>query len=90
MAIQLTAEQEQRIQAVVDAGAYPSTHEALDAALTAVETAAAPDFDGSGKELEGQLLKALDSKEMAEEEFWDTIDRDTNALLAARKTGPRA
>ena len=63
MAIQLTAEQEQRIQAVVDA---------------------APDFDGSEKELEGQLLKALESKEIAEEEFWDSIDRDTNAMLAAR------
>jgi len=90
MAIQLTAEQEQRIQAVVDAGAYPSAREALDAALAAVETAAAPDFDGSEKELEGRLLKALDSKEMAEEEFWGSIDRDTNAMLAARKTGPRA
>ena len=31
MAIQLTLEQEQRIQAVVNAGAYPSTKEALDA-----------------------------------------------------------
>jgi Arc/MetJ-type ribon-helix-helix transcriptional regulator len=89
MAIQLTAEQEHRIQAVVEAGAYPSAREALDAALAAVETAVAPDFDGSEKELEGQLLEGLNSKEMAEEEFWDSVDRDTNAMLAARKKGPR-
>ena len=40
MATQLTPEQEQRIQAVVKAGAYPSAEEALEAAVTAVETAA--------------------------------------------------
>ena len=38
MALQLTPEQEQRIQAVVNAGAYPSAREALDAAVAAVET----------------------------------------------------
>jgi hypothetical protein len=89
MAIQLPAEQEQRIQAVVDAGAHPTTQEALDAALAAVETAAAPDFEGSQKELEDLLVHGLDSKEMTEEEFWDSIDRETNALLATHKTGPR-
>ena len=40
MAIQLTSEQEQRIQAVVNAGAYPSSEDALDAAVAAVEMAA--------------------------------------------------
>src|SRR5690242_13881549 len=47
MAIQLTPEQEERIQAVVKAGAYPSAEEALDAAVAAVEMAAAPGFDGT-------------------------------------------
>jgi Arc/MetJ-type ribon-helix-helix transcriptional regulator len=89
MAIHLTAEQEQRIQAVVDAGAYPSAREALDAALAPVETVAAPDLDGSEKELEGLLLEGFGSKEMAAEEFWDSIDGNTNAMLAARKTVPR-
>ena len=46
MAIQLTPEPEQRIQAVVKADAYPSAHEALDAAVAAVEIAAAPGFEG--------------------------------------------
>ena len=46
MPIQLTPEQEQRIQAVVNAGAYDSTEEALDAAVAAVEIAAAPGFHG--------------------------------------------
>jgi Arc/MetJ-type ribon-helix-helix transcriptional regulator len=40
VAIQLTPEQEQRIQAIVKAGAYPSAEEALDAAVAAVEIAA--------------------------------------------------
>ena len=50
MAIQLTPEQEQRIQAVVNAGAYPSTEEPLDAAAAAVEIAAAPGFEGTREE----------------------------------------
>jgi Arc/MetJ-type ribon-helix-helix transcriptional regulator len=37
MALQLTPEQERRIQAVVNAGAYRSTEEALNAALAVVE-----------------------------------------------------
>ena len=87
MAMQLTPEQEQRIQAVVDAGAYTSAEEALDAALTVVETAAARGFEGSQDELEGLLMKGLASKEITEEEFWDSVDRETNAMLAAHKPG---
>ena len=41
------------------------------------------------QELEGHLLKALDSKEMADEEFWDSIDHDTNAMLSAHEAEPR-
>ena len=59
MAIQLTPEQELRIRAVVDAGAYPSTEAALNAALVAVETAASPDFQGSEADLERLLLEGL-------------------------------
>ncbi|HMC62308.1 MAG TPA: hypothetical protein VKJ01_24145 [Candidatus Solibacter sp.] len=87
MAMQLTPEQEQRIQAVVDAGAYTSAEEALDAALTVVETAVAHGFEGSQEELEGLLMKGLASKEITEEEFWDSVDRETNAMLAAHKPG---
>jgi Arc/MetJ-type ribon-helix-helix transcriptional regulator len=87
MAMQLTPEQEQRIQAVVNAGAYTSAEEALDAALTVVETAVAHGFAGSQEELEGLLMKGLVSKELTEEEFWDSVDRETNAMLAARQPG---
>jgi Arc/MetJ-type ribon-helix-helix transcriptional regulator len=39
MAIQLTPDQEQRIEALVGAGAYPSAEDALNAALAALEAA---------------------------------------------------
>lgn len=90
MAIQLTPEQEQRIQAVVSTGAFPSVQEALDAAVTAVEIAAAPVFEGTQEELEGLLHEGLASKPISEEEFWDSIDRETNAMLAAHKPSSRA
>lgn len=90
MAIQLTPEQEQRIQAIVNAGAYPSVREALDAAVAAVEVAAAPGFEASQEELEGLLLEGMSSKELSEEEFWNSVDRETDAMLAAHKSGSRA
>jgi len=83
MAIQLTPEQEQRIQAVVNAGAYASTQEALDAAVTAVEIASSSTFEGSKEELESLLLAGLRSRELSEGEFWDSVDRATNAALTA-------
>ena len=76
MAIQLTPEQEQRILAVVNAGAYPSAREALDAAITAVETAAAPGLEGPQEEIEGLLLEGMASKELSEEAFWDSVDSE--------------
>ena len=90
MAIQLTPEQEMRIQAVVNAGASPSTQEALDAAVTAVEIAAAPGFEGSQEELEGLLMQGIASGKLSEEEFWDSIEQETGAMLAAHKPAPRA
>ncbi len=63
MAIQLTPEQEQRIQAVVNTGTYPSTQEALDAAVAAVEFSAAPArvLKRTQEELEALLLEGLNS-----------------------------
>jgi len=81
--MQLTPEQEERIRAVVNAGAYSSAEEALNAAVAAVETAAAPGFEGSEAELEG-----LASQELTDEEFWDSIDRKTTTAHAAQKLGP--
>ncbi len=88
MAIQLTAEQEQRLQAVVNAGAYASAEEALNASLSVVEEAAAHDFEGTQEELEG-LMEGVGSKELSEEEFWRSADSQTNAMLANSKNGPR-
>ncbi|MBI3208735.1 MAG: hypothetical protein HYZ37_07520 [Candidatus Solibacter usitatus] len=89
MAIQLTPEQERRIRNVVNAGAYTSAHEALDAAVAAVEIAATPVFEGSQEELENLLLKGLATEKLPEEEFWDSVDRETNATLAVHKPGSR-
>jgi Arc/MetJ-type ribon-helix-helix transcriptional regulator len=62
--MELTPEQEQRLRAVVKAGAYQSAEEALDAAVAAVEVAAAPDFEGSQEELEALLLDGLNSGDL--------------------------
>jgi Arc/MetJ-type ribon-helix-helix transcriptional regulator len=89
MAIQLTPEQEQRIQAIVNAGAYLSAEEALDAAVAAVESAAAPGFEGSQEDLGGLLMAGEASKVLSEEEFWNSVDDETSAILAAHKPSPR-
>lgn len=90
MAIQLTREQAQRIQAMVDTGAYASPQEALDAALSAVEQAATVGFEGSEQELEHLLIEGLSSEELSEEQFWDSLDRRARELLAEYRPGPRA
>lgn len=83
MAIQLTPEQEQRIQAVVNAGAYPSAEEALDAAVAAVEIAAAPGFEGTREELEALLLEGQNSGEPteADEAFWNRLRAETDQMV---------
>src|SRR5271154_4884557 len=68
-----------RLHAVVNAGAYRSAEEALDAALTVVEKAAAHDFDGTQDELEGLIMEGVSSKELSEEEFWRSVDAQTDA-----------
>ena len=93
MSMQLTPEQEQRIRTVVNAGAYRSAEEALDAAVAAVEIAAAPDFEGTQEELEELLLKGLNSGEPieADENFWNRLRAKTDAAATehqARKTRP--
>lgn len=84
MALQLTPEQEQRIRAVVNAGAYPSAEEALDAAVAAVETTAAPGFEGTQEELEALLLEGLNSGELveADEAFWNRLTAETDQMVA--------
>jgi Arc/MetJ-type ribon-helix-helix transcriptional regulator len=84
MAIQLTQEQEERIQAVVNSGAYPSAREALDAAVAAVEIASVPGFEGTREELEELLLDGLNSGDAieADETFWERLRAETNKMAA--------
>ena len=93
MSLQLTPEQEQRLRTVVNAGAYRSPEEALDAAVAAVEIAAAPDFEGTQEELEELLLEGLNSGEpvAADESFWNRLKEETDTIAAehlARKHHP--
>ena len=84
--MQLTQEQEHRLLAVVNAGAYPSVDEALNAALTVVEIAAHPAFEGGEGELDELLAEGISSGDLTEEEFWSSVDRETKAMLAAHKS----
>jgi hypothetical protein len=93
MAIQLTPEQEQRLQAIVKAGAYTTTEEALNAALAVVETAAEHGFEGTQEELEELLLEGLNSGqcEQVNEDFWQRVTHKTDQILAEYQTRkPRA
>jgi Arc/MetJ-type ribon-helix-helix transcriptional regulator len=92
MAIHLTAEQEQRIKAVVDAGAYRSTEEALDAAVAAVESVAAPGFEGTQEELEALLAEGLNSGNPVEvdETFWRRLTEKAGRIaLEHQARNPR-
>ncbi len=88
MAIQLTPDQEQRIQAVVDTGAYASAEEALNAALAVVETAASPAFDGTQGEFDTLLQAGLTSGEPieADDAFWNRLRAETDHMAAEHQT----
>jgi len=90
MTIHLTPEQERRVQAVISRGAYESVEQVVDAALVAVEQRAVPGFVGTQEELDTLLAEGLASKELTEDEFWRSVTRETDTLLAEHKTGPRA
>ena len=90
MTIHLTPEQEQRLHAVMGRGAYESVEELVDAALAAVEQRSVPDFAGTQEELDALLAEGLASQEVTEDEFWGSVNTQTNALLSEHKTGPRS
>ncbi|HVW09336.1 MAG TPA: hypothetical protein VHC90_12180 [Bryobacteraceae bacterium] len=46
MAVLLTPEQEQRIQAIIHSGAYQSVDDVVEAAISAVEQRSDADFEG--------------------------------------------
>ena len=90
MAIQLTPEQERRVHDVMSRGAYASAEEVVDAALAAVEQRTVPGFAGTPEELDALLAEGLASKELVEDEFWGSVNAQTNALLVEHKTGRRS
>ena len=89
MAIHLTPEQERRLRAILDRGAYESVEEVVEAALTAVEQRTVPGFAGTPEQLDALLAEGLASKQLTEDEFWSSVGKQTDALLAEHKTGPR-
>ena len=79
MTIHLTPEQERRLRAVLDRGAYKS-----------VEQRSVPGFAGTAEELDTLLAEGLASKQLTEDEFWSSVSKRTDALLAEHKTSPRS
>jgi Arc/MetJ-type ribon-helix-helix transcriptional regulator len=90
MPIHLTLGQERRIRAVIRRGAYESVEEVVEAALTAVEQRAVPGFTGSQEELDNLLAEGLASKQLAEDEFWGSVSKQTDTILGEHKTGRRS
>jgi len=90
MTIHLTPEQEKRVQAVMSRGAYQSVEEVVDAGLAAVEQRIVTGFAGTPEELDVLLAEGLASKELSEDEFWGSVNAQTDALLAEHKTGLRS
>jgi Arc/MetJ-type ribon-helix-helix transcriptional regulator len=90
MTIHLTPDQERRIEAVMQRGAYASVEEVVEAALAAVEQRTVPGFAGTREELDSLLLEGMASKELSEDEFWKTVHKETDALLIEHKTGQRS
>lgn len=90
MTIDLTPEQEQRIQDVIRRGAYKSVEEVVEAALAAVEQRIVPGFVGTPEELDALLAEGMASKEITEQQFWRTVNKQTDAMLAEHKTGRRS
>ena len=90
MVIHLTPEQERRLQDVIHRGAYESVEEVVEAALAAVEQRTVRGFEGTPEELDALLAEGLASKELTEETFWSSVNKQTDAMLAEHKARPRS
>ena len=82
MTIRLTPGQERGILAVLSRGAYQSAEEVVEPAMTTVEQRTVPGFAGTPEELDTLLAEGLSSKELTENEFWGSISKRTDPLLA--------
>jgi Arc/MetJ-type ribon-helix-helix transcriptional regulator len=88
--IHLTPEQERRIQLLLERGAYRSLDEVVEAALTAVEQRAVPGFSGTQQELDALLAEGLASRQLTDDEFWESVNERTDSLLAEHKSSRRS
>lgn len=66
---------------------YPSTAEAVDAAVAAVETAAVSNFEGTQAELDDLLIEGLKPVE-ADEAFWKRLTGETDQMVEGRERKP--
>jgi putative addiction module CopG family antidote len=87
MSIQLTPDQERRVQSFVDSGLYTSAQDVVDAALAVVERWAIHGFEGTHEELEELLLDGLNSGEPieADESFWNRFRAETDGMVAEQQ-----
>jgi Arc/MetJ-type ribon-helix-helix transcriptional regulator len=88
--INLTPEQESRLQALLSRGAYESVEQVVEAALAAVEQRTLPGFAGTPDELDSLLAEGLASGELSEKAFWNSANQRTDALLTQHKSGSRS
>ena len=51
----------------------------------AIQLTPEPNFEGSQSELETVLLQGTASRELTDDEFWESIDRETNAMLDSHR-----
>jgi hypothetical protein len=49
-----------------------------------------PGFAGTPEELDTLLAEGLASKQLTEDEFWSSVSKRTDAVLAEPKAGPRS
>jgi Arc/MetJ-type ribon-helix-helix transcriptional regulator len=84
--INLTPEQASRLQAIMSRGSYASLEEVVEAALAAVEQRTLSGFAGTPDELDALLSEGLASQELAEADFWGSVDQRIGGLLAQHKS----
>lgn len=90
MTINLTPEQESRLQAIMSWGAYASVEEVVEAALAAVEQRTLPGFAGTPDQLDALLAEGLAFGELAEKEILEfrrpNGKRDVKRTLGGERT----
>jgi hypothetical protein len=62
-------------------GVYESLGAVVEPALTPLEQPTVPGFARTPEELDALLAEGLASKQVAEDEFWGSVGKGTEALL---------